>query len=73
MSKQGEAKIRQGYDQKPIPRTCGNCANFRSEFTEPVPECNKVGVYREEKNMRCCLGGFAVKKKGTCREYDELF
>jgi hypothetical protein len=37
MSKQSEAKINQGYNDKPIPRTCGNCAKYESELVDLAP------------------------------------
>ena len=66
MSKQSEAKINQGYNDKPIPRTCGNCARYESEFVVD----NYFGEYTQEKNKRCGLGGFAVKKTATCLKWE---
>ena len=57
MSKQSEAKERQVYVDRLIPNTCSNCAHFNSELYKP---------YNREKNLRCTLGGFAVKKHGAC-------
>ena len=67
MSKQSEAKERQNYDPKPIHKICSNC----SAFTSVVVDVKGWGntVYAEEKNMRCGIGGFAVKKGGTCNEH----
>lgn len=69
MSKQSEAKQRQGYDDKPTPRNCGNCTNFRSDSVHMGNSWNPAG-YWEEKNLRCGLGGFAVKKRGICNKFD---
>ena len=57
-------KEEQGYQEKPIFPMCSNCANFRSEF---IP--TNYG-YNEEKNIRCGIGGFAVKKMGTCTKHE---
>lgn len=64
MSKQSEAKEAQGYNPKPIPRICANCAHYRSESAKKY-----VGTAWEsefESNKRCGTGGFAVKKTATC-------
>jgi len=67
MSKQSEAKEKQGYVPKAIPQTCGNCAHFMSDKVER--EGYFGGSYVDEKSMRCGIGGFAVKKMGTCNEW----
>jgi len=64
MSKQQDAKTAQGYTPKAEPTTCGNCIHFRSELDAP----EKYG-YQKEINIRCGLGGFAVKKLGTCNQW----
>ena len=56
-----KAKESQGYDPKPVLPTCGNCANFASDHVKSQ-WCDFV----EERNMRCGIGHFAVKKMGTC-------
>lgn len=63
MSKQSEAKLKQNYNPKPLPRVCMNCENYKSEMIEYK---NVFSSYVEEKNKRCGIGGFAVKKGGTC-------
>ena len=68
MSKQSEAKIKQGYVPKAIPQTCVNCASFRLDVATLPTGCGN-GTYRKETNLRCCIGGFAVKKMGTCNEF----
>lgn len=62
MSSQSRAKSVQNYNAKAIPQTCANCANYKSEFIVSTwnPE------YKQEKNLRCGIGGFAIKKMGTC-------
>lgn len=64
MSRQSDAKDEQGYIEKPIPKVCANCRNYRS-----VVETHKGifgGEWKSEKNRRCAIGGFCVKKMATC-------
>jgi len=67
MSSQSDAKDKQRYVEKLIPNVCSNCLHYRS-----VIDTHK-GVYggewKSEKNRRCAIGGFSVKKTATC----ELF
>lgn len=67
MSKQSDAKRNQGYNDMPIPRTCGNCAKYESEL---ITLKHAFGEYTQEKNKRCGLGGFAVKKTATCEKWE---
>ncbi len=67
MSKQSEAKERQGYVAKVIPMVCGNCKHYDSKITERKSVFG--GVWRDESEKRCGLGGFAVKKIGGCNEH----
>jgi hypothetical protein len=60
MSRQSEAKAKQGY--VPKPQTCSNCLHFHSEIVDRK-------YLGEEKNLRCGIGGFAVKKMATCNEW----
>jgi hypothetical protein len=69
MSKQSEAKQKQGYDKKPKSRVCSNCRHYMSDF---ITQKNLYGDYEEEKNKRCGLGGFAVKKTATCNEFKKV-
>lgn len=62
MSKQSEAKLKQGYRNRPD--TCANCVNFQSEITKHT---EYYGDWTEEKKKRCSVGGFAVTKTSTCR------
>jgi hypothetical protein len=70
MSKQTAAKEKQGYVPKAIPMTCANCAHFEFETvqTHPGTSWQPEGFF-SDKNLRCGLGRFAVKKMGTCNEY----
>lgn len=74
MSKQSEAKERQGYEAKPVQRVCGTCKYFKSD--KEFPAWMRDGKhdhylsddgYMQETNKRCGIGGFAVKKTATCR------
>lgn len=56
----------QGYQQSPIVHTCSNCAFFRSKMIEVK---FVIHSYMQEKHFRCGLGGFAVKKHGTCLKH----
>lgn len=59
MSKQSEAKAKQGYT-KDVPK-CSNCVNFSFD-TEKVG----WGNYVLEKNLRCGIGMFKVNKTAAC-------
>lgn len=62
MSKQGKAKFAQDYDPNPIFPICSNCVHFTCD---KIPSAwNKDFI--QEKNIRCGIGEFAVKKQGTC-------
>lgn len=68
MSKQSEAKEAQGYVAKAVPQTCGNCAHFRSDMIEQ--KSSYMGTtWFAEKNIRCGIGGFTVKKMANCSEW----
>ncbi len=78
MSKQSEAKERQQYTPKLIPGVCGNCEHMTCEKRLPdwMADENKArpGRYTVEqhgliKDLRCGIGGFAVKKMGSCSEH----
>lgn len=64
MSKQAKAKEEQGYDPKPVPRICSTCMHFSSRKEKLVHE---FGTYTQEKDIRCSIGGFAIKKTAACR------
>lgn len=61
MSKQSDAKEKQGFSK--TPNTCSNCINFRSE---KYKEGYAGRVYDVEKELRCAIGGFKVNKTNTC-------
>ena len=80
MSKTSEAKTAQGYIQKVIPQTCSNCENFTFEMKLPrwmVDDNEKQisnGTHaryddssKEQANLSCGIGGFAVKRMGKCK------
>lgn len=64
MSKQANSKTEQGYEPKPIFAMCSNCKHFRSD------KIKNQWNYEEEKNIRCGIGEFAVKKQGTCKLHE---
>lgn len=81
MSKQSESKEAQGYTT--AVRNCGNCASMTSDRVLPrwlqernaenarigSPSHYPVEIFGEEKNIRCSIGGFAVKKTATCAKH----
>lgn len=83
MSRQSDAKAAQGYVAKPVPSTCVNCAHFASDQELPAWIADRVAKgekywdgskytverFGVEKNQRCALGGFAVKKMATCDQF----
>lgn len=73
MSKQQEAKVAQGYVPKAIPAVCINCVNFLCDhiMTHPPTVYHKEGWF-EDKNLRCAIGKFVVKKMGTCELHQFL-
>ena len=70
MSKQSEAKKKQDYVPSYEPNYCMHCKNFRSDIVQMK---NDWVTWSEEKNVRCGIGGFAIKKKGTCMEFSRRF
>ena len=64
MNKQSEAKEKQQYQASPTFPMCSNCIHFRSDKIE-----NKYHFF-EEKNIHCDIGGFAIKKQGTCNLHE---
>ena len=69
MSKQSEAKIRQDYTPKLIPQVCSNCASYKCDSTKHE---HAFGSYVKVSNQRCGIGGFAVKKTGSCAEWSGI-
>lgn len=73
MSKQSEAKKAQGYTTEP-----SNCAGYRNLTSDRIlpawmrgrPEYEKnFERHASERNFRCSIGGFAVKKTAVCNEF----
>lgn len=69
MSKQSEAKERQGYNPEASQRVCGQCIYFKSDKVEQCGYDGKPNGYMLEKNLRCGLGGFTVKKLALCNDW----
>lgn len=70
MSKQSEAKKEQGYvDKKPI--QCSTCQHFKFDHvqTQPPSTWSPNGLW-EDKNIRCGIGDFAVKKTARCEKHE---
>lgn len=67
MSKQSEAKVAQGYVLKAPPKNCAVCKHFASTTTE---ETGHYFTRYKESNLRCELGGFAVKKMAVCNKFE---
>ena len=67
MSKQSDAKAAQGYVAKAVPETCVNCCHLKMDLLQ------MEGAYGWKwtrcANLRCGIGGFAVKKMATCKEW----
>ena len=75
MSKQSEAKMRQGYTTEV--KNCSNCANYSSDRKLPAWMVgnstyeDNAHRYEVESNVRCGLGGFAIKKTASCEQYKD--
>lgn len=77
MSKQQQAKEAQGYQEKP--RNCGNCAHrayevVLSEWMRHTNSIQRREIYSadrhgSERNQRCGIGGFAIKKTASCAKW----
>ena len=63
MSKQSDAKIKQGFRIKP--NTCSNCTHFTLIKTEEKRKYG-YGNVTIESNLRCSIGEFKVNKTNTC-------
>jgi hypothetical protein len=76
MSSQSVAKNKQNYCSKPISKTCANCKYFTQTFYHYSKDGIRVeGKNQDERsyanptysdNLRCGIGGFAIKKTATC-------
>ncbi len=74
MSKQYKAAIEaQQYTPKLIAGVCGNCTHMKCDMELPAWMQRQPGVwedkYKVAKNLRCGIGGFPVKKSGSCCEH----
>jgi len=65
MSKQSEAKERQEYVDRPC--ACSNCRHFTSKIANHSDGWGHKWI--RETEIRCGLGGFKVKKMGSCKEW----
>lgn len=68
MSRQSEAKEAQGYDPKPVAYICKNCHYFGCDVLD-YRGFNGEVRFQQLKNLRCNLGGFAVKKTARCEKF----
>ena len=60
-----QAMLNQGYEDNPIAAVCANCLQYESD----VYTVEAFGNKRIEKNKRCGLGLFPVRKTGTCKRF----
>jgi hypothetical protein len=65
MSKQGEAREKQGYQKKPTFDRCRVCKNINSIETH-----DQYG-YPHEK-LRCGIGFFAVTANAVCDKFERV-
>lgn len=66
MSKVSEAKKAQNYYATPDRAICSTCKHYTSD--QVVSSWNNKVLL--EKNIRCGVGGFAIKKKATCSSHE---
>ena len=72
MSKQSQAKEAQQYVPKVIPQTCGVCRNCEPvmgevmRYKDPTYTSDGTHMATEKVSQKCSIGGFAVKKMGSC-------
>jgi hypothetical protein len=66
MNKQVEAKTAQGY-QMSNESICSKCKHFSSGITIVK---TVFASWDDEKNLRCTLGNFSVKKTATCKQFE---
>ena len=59
-------KEKMGYDPKPIRKMCSNCVHFKSDITIETAYAREYVI---EKNLRCLIGEFAVKKTAVCEQH----
>lgn len=58
-------KTKQEYEGKPDFPTCSNCVAFKFDY-EYVGSALSNKMARKETKLRCGVGGFAVRREGTC-------
>lgn len=68
MSKQQEAKERQGYETKPILPVCKTCQHRTSRIEHGKDYYGRA--WEQEKDIRCGLGGFAIKEMASCAGWE---
>lgn len=66
MSKQSEAKKHQNYNPIPDRGMCSNCKHYTSNHIAN----GWLKAYIQEKNIRCGIGGFTIKKTATCSSHE---
>lgn len=75
MSAQSKAKESQGYVPKAVPSVCSNCRYFQADYVDVNEKFHKgdatslIRPFFEHRNMRCGIGGFAIKKMGVCNSW----
>jgi len=69
INKQAQAKFNQGY--RKAPNSCSNCINYRVDIIkeEQVNQWGYNVFILKEKNRRCDIGGFSVKKTHVCNSH----
>ncbi len=67
MSKVSEAKMAQGFSDKP--KTCARCVFFEADQIVHPPAFSWSEPHVELKNKRCSIGLFAVKMTSTCDKW----
>ena len=80
MSKQSEAKEKQNYVPKVVQKTCSNCKHLTQDFFHydttysrvngKNPDISKYARPTYSDNLRCSIGGFAVKKMASCDKFE---
>ncbi len=80
MSKISDLKEKCGYQERPLAQICANCKNYSSEkrLEKWMEEANERGRHKYtveingvEKNLRCSIHGFKIKKTATCEIWEK--
>ena len=69
MSKQSDAKMDQGYSEKPFQKMCFNCKHFTFETVKSHIGWDNIQYFKDA-NLRCSIGGFKVKKTALCYKWE---